>query len=106
VIVGDWTSMSELCFAGWKVLKEEAVPVYHDYFDAFQWQATTAAIYDRLEQAYAAKGDYELRNQARRGALPYDADDVTRKYWKPVLKEMEQIVNDKGSVSFEQVVKA
>ena len=92
VIVGDWTSMSELCFAGWKVLKEEAVPVYHDYFDAFQWQATTAAIYDRMEQAYAAKGDYELRNQARRGALPYDADDVTRKYWKPVLKEMEQIV--------------
>jgi hypothetical protein len=47
-----------------------------------------------------------LRNQARRGALPYDADDVTRKYWKPVLKEMEQIINNKGSVSFEQVVKA
>jgi len=59
-----------------------------------------------MEQAYAAKGDYDLRNQARRGALPYDADDVTRKYWKPVLKEMEQIVNDKSATSFEQVVKA
>ena len=106
VIVGDWTSMSELCFAGWKVSKEEANPIYHDYFDAFQWQATTSAIYERMEQAYQAKGDQALRNQARRGALPYDADDVTRQYWKPVLKEMEQIVNDKGSVSFEQVVKA
>ena len=92
VIVGDWTSMSELCFAGWKVDKSEALPVYHDFFDAFQWQATTAAICDRMEQAYAAKGDYELRNQARRGALPYDADDVTRKYWKPVLKEMREII--------------
>ncbi len=94
VIVGDWTSMSELCFAGWKIDKAEALPVYHDFFDAFQWQATTAAIYDRMEQAYAAKGDYELRNQARRGALPYDADAVTRRYWKPVLKEMREIIGE------------
>ena len=106
VIVGDWTSMSELCFAGWKVLKEEALPVYHDFFDAFQWQASTFAIADRMEQAYAARGDYELRNKARRGALPYDADDVTRQYWKPVLKEMEQIINNKAATSFEQAVKA
>jgi hypothetical protein len=34
-----------------------------------------------------------LRNQARRGALPYDADDVTRKYWKPVLKEMQEMIS-------------
>ena len=95
VIVGDWTSMSELCFAGWKIDKAEATPVYHDYFDAFQWQATTGAIYDRMEQAYAAKGDYELRNQARRGALPYDADSVTRRYWKPILKEMESLIMPK-----------
>ena len=93
VIVGDWTSMSELCFAGWKVDKAEAMPVYHDFFDAFQWQATAGAICDRMEQAYAARGDYELRNQARRGALPYDADKVTERYWKPVLKEMEEIIN-------------
>ena len=92
VIVGDWTSMSELCFAGWKIDKAEALPVYHDFFDAFQWQATAGAIADRMEQAYAAWNDYDLRNQARRGALPYDADDVTRKYWKPVLKEMREMI--------------
>ena len=98
VIVGDWTSMSELCFAGWKVDKAEAMPVYHDFFDAFQWQATAGAIADRMEQAYAAKDDYDLRNKARRGALPYDADDVTRQYWKPVLKEMEEIINYKPAL--------
>ena len=92
VIVGDWTSMSELCFAGWKIDKAEALPVYHDFFDAFQWQATAGAIADRMEQAYAAWNDYDLRNQARRGALPYDADDVTRQYWKPVLKEMREMI--------------
>lgn len=105
VIVGDWTSMSELCFAGWKVDKAEALPVYHDFFDAFQWQATAAAICDRMEQAYTARGDYELRNQARRGALAYDADTVTRQYWKPVIKEMEQIVKNK-LMTFDEVVKA
>ena len=92
VIVGDWTSMSELCFAGWKVDKAEAMPIYHDFFDAFQWQATAGAIADRMEQAYAARGDYDLRNKARRGALPYDADDVTRQYWKPVIKEMQEMI--------------
>jgi len=97
VIVGDWTSMSELCFAGWKVDKAEALPVYHDFFDAFQWQAVSSAIADRMELAYAAKGDGELRNKARRGALPYDADDVTRQYWKPIIREMEEIVNAKCS---------
>ena len=95
VIVGDWTSMSELCFAGWKVDKAEALPIYHDFFDAFQWQATAGAIADRMEQAYAAKGDGELRNKARRGALPYDADDVTRQYWKPIIKEMQEMINYK-----------
>ena len=98
VIVGDWTSMSELCFAGWKVDKAEALPIYHDFFDAFQWQATAGAICDRMEQAYAARGDYDLRNQARRGALPYDADKVTERYWKPVLKEMEEIINYKPTL--------
>ena len=94
VIVGDWTSMSELCFAGWKVDKAEAMPVYHDFFDAFQWQATAGAIADRMEQAYAAWNNYDLRNQARRGALPYDADDITRQYWKPILKEMREIIGE------------
>ena len=92
VIVGDWTSMSELCFAGWKVDKAEAMPVYHDFFDAFQWQATAGAIADRMEQAYAARGDYDLRNKARRGALPYDADFITRRYWKPIIKEMQEMI--------------
>ena len=92
VIVGDWTSMSELCFAGWKIDKAEALPIYHDFFDAFQWQATAGAIADRMEQAYAAWNDYDLRNKARRGALPYDADFITRRYWKPIVEEMQEMI--------------
>ncbi|POO76458.1 hypothetical protein C1T30_43075, partial [Bacillus sp. MBGLi97] len=82
-------------FAGWKVDKAEALPVYHDFFDAFQWQAVSSAIADRMALAYAANGDGELRNKARRGALPYDADDVTRRYWKPIIKEMQEMINYK-----------
>lgn len=92
VIVGDWTSMGELCFAGWKIPQDEAVPVYHDYFDAFQFQANTDSIYRRLEEAYAARGDKALREKAREGALQYDADLITEKYWKPVLKEMQAMI--------------
>ena len=106
VIVGDWTSMSELCMTGWKVGKNQATPIYHDYFDAFQWQPMVEPIVEYLEAAYEKRGDLAFRSEARRRALKYDADTVTERYWKPVLKEMEQIVNNKGSVSFEQAVKA
>lgn len=103
VIVGDWTSMSELCFAGWKVEKSEAIPIYHDFFDAFQYQANAFAIADRMEKAYQARGDNALREKAREGALPYDADTVTEEYWKPILKEMEEIVKQKKT-TFESAV--
>ena len=95
--------MSELCFAGWKVEKSEAIPIYHDFFDAFQYQANAFAIADRMEKAYQARGDNALREKAREGALPYDADTVTEEYWKPILKEMEEIVKQKKT-TFESAV--
>jgi glycosyltransferase involved in cell wall biosynthesis len=95
VIVGGWTSMSELCMSGWKVDKKDAYPIYEDHFDAFQYQAKTEAIYGLMEEAYAKRGDMEMRNAARNRALKYDADTVTERYWKPVLKEMDKIVNAK-----------
>ena len=102
VIVGDWTSMSELCFAGWKVDKSEAQPVYHDYFDAFQYQANAYAIADRMDKAYQARGDTAMREKAREGALEYDADAVTEQYWMPALAEMREIIANK--TSFEKAV--
>jgi hypothetical protein len=89
VIVGDWTSMGELCFSGWKVDKSEAVPIWTPV-GAYQYIAPAGPIYERYEMAYRMKGNQEYRERARKGALAYDADKVTEKYWKPVLEDIEQ----------------
>lgn len=90
VIVGDWTSMGELCFSGWKIPKSEATPVYNPYFDAFQWSVTTEAVAERLFKAYEMRGSNEgYKQRARKGALEYDVDLVVEKYWKPILAEIE-----------------
>jgi len=89
VIVGDWTSMPELCFSGWKLPKEEAYPMYTP-MGSYQFYPRVGAIVDALEQAYAAKGDESVRTLAREGALEYDADKVTERYWKPVLERIAE----------------
>ena len=92
VIVGDWTAMSELCFSGWKVHKDEAIHDWQTYSDAWMYQPKIEAIVDRLLQAYEMKGNQDYRNRARDGAIAYDADRVTEKYWKPVLADIEKRV--------------
>jgi glycosyltransferase involved in cell wall biosynthesis len=87
VIVGDWSAMPELCFAGWKVRRDESTVVEND------WRlADHAAIADRLEQAYLTLRNPErrelLRREARAGALQYDADRITQEYWSPLLAEI------------------
>jgi glycosyltransferase involved in cell wall biosynthesis len=91
VIVGDWTAMSELCFSGWKVSKKEAHPFYTP-LASYQWIPNVEAIADRLESAYRMAGNEDYRKRARDGALAYDADKITQKYWKPVLAEIEESV--------------
>ena len=91
VIVGDWTAMSELCFSGWKVSKDEA----HGWWTplaAYQYAPHPEAILEKLEQAYQVKGNQDYRKRARKGALAFDADKVTYKYWKPVLETIEENV--------------
>jgi predicted ATPase len=59
------------------------------------YQPEIEAIVDRLLQAYEMKGNQDYRKRAREGALYYDVDKVTEKYWKPVLADMEmRISND------------
>jgi glycosyltransferase involved in cell wall biosynthesis len=88
VIVGDWTSMSELCFAGWKVDKREAVKWWTP-LAAYQYFPQPEAIADRLEQAYQARDVDSIRARACAGAQKYDADRVTAKYWKPTLENIQ-----------------
>lgn len=106
VITGGWTSMNELCFSGWKIPKSEARPVYHPHFKAWQWSVHPEAVAERLFAAYEMKGNADYRSRARDGALAYDADKVTEKYWRPALKEMEEIVQSQSTSAFEQAVAA
>jgi hypothetical protein len=90
--------MSELCFSGWKVAKQDASPMWTG-FRTFQFYARPEAILEKLEAAYRVRGNMDYRERARDGALAYDADKVTEKYWKPVLEDIEkQIQSERSSV--------
>lgn len=90
VIVGDWTAMSELCFAGWTVEKQEAIKCWTP-LAAYQYLPDPGAIADRLLHAYdVARSTPELHTDAVEGAKAYDADTVTRDFWVPVLAGMEE----------------
>lgn len=92
VIVGDWTSMGELCFSGWKIPKSDAKPIYSPFFEAWQHAASTESIAERIFNAYEMRGNDNYRARARDGALQYDANKVTERYWKPVLAEMAEML--------------
>jgi glycosyltransferase involved in cell wall biosynthesis len=89
VVVGDWTSMSELCLSGWKVDKADAEPIFTN-LHAFQYLPHSAAIAERLEAACQMRGNQDYRKRARDGAMKYDADKVTEKYWLPFLQGISE----------------
>jgi len=89
VITGDWTSMSELTFSGWKVARKDA-DAWWTPLAAYQFVPRVGAIVDALEQAYKYSGKPVFSDRARAGALEYDADLVTQKYWLPYLAKIEQ----------------
>ncbi len=79
VIVGDWTSMTELCFAGWSVPREEAERFWTP-LGAWQFLPRIGAIVDALESAYRARGDEGYRQRARDG-LTYRKTPRSRSRW-------------------------
>jgi glycosyltransferase involved in cell wall biosynthesis len=89
VITGDWTSMSELTFGGWKVDKKDTEPDFTQQH-SYQFLPHVGAIADRLEDAYNMRGNLDYRKRARAGAEKYDARKVADKYWKPVLDQISQ----------------
>jgi glycosyltransferase involved in cell wall biosynthesis len=88
VIVGDWTSMPELVFSGWKVDKSDAEPIFTN-LNAYQFLPHPGAIADKLEMAYQMRGNQDYRKRARDGAVKYEADKIVEKYWKPALAKIE-----------------
>jgi len=83
VIVTDFTSMPELCGAGWKVSGERWYDAGHG---AFFMRPSVPKITAALAKAY--EGAAKLRDKARAFALDYDADRITQEFWKPVLEEL------------------
>ena len=116
VVTGDWTSMPEITFSGWKVSKKEAE--LDPTWQKSNWYLPhTGAIADRLEAAYQMRGNPDYKERARKGALPYDVDKITEKYWKPALQsiservekvkqlqaQISQPVKPQGTVTVEEV---
>ena len=85
VIVTDWTAMSELCGAGWKV---DGTVFDHVMAEAYWKRPDIDQLIDALEQAYENRGNTELRAQAREFAVQYDADKVLADYWVPALEQI------------------
>lgn len=87
VIVTDWTAMPELCGAGWKVDGH----VFKHVMAGGCWKLPFVdEIIGALEEAHAARGNDELRAQAREFAVQYDADKVLEDYWKPALEQIHK----------------
>jgi glycosyltransferase involved in cell wall biosynthesis len=89
VICGDWTSMSEICFGGWKVSKHDAEKMW-TLQNSYQYLPHVDAIVDKLEQAYQMRGNPEYSKRAREGAEKYDINRIVEKCWKPVLERIAE----------------
>ncbi len=100
VIVGDWTSMSELCFGGWKVDRADAAPFWTP-LAAYQFVPRAEAIAEQMLNAYDGAGNFTLQKKARRGAVEYDTQKVVREGWLPLLARYEAaLVEEYGSAEF------
>jgi len=85
-IVTDFTAMSEVCGAGWKV-------GYHRHWtDQASWQARphVEELVESLEACYSmdAASRKELSGRAREHGLRYDADRVLSEHWLPTLSAL------------------
>lgn len=89
VIVGDWSSMPEICFSGWKVEKKEADPLFTPLM-AWQYSPRPEAIAERMEKAFQMKGNPDYRKRAKAGAAQYDADRVFEGKWIPALSRAHE----------------
>jgi len=91
VIVGDWTSMGELCFSGRKIDKKDALK-YYTALAAYQYIPHPRAIDLALEAEFKKPSP---RERARKKALEYDIDYVSKNYLEPIFRELEQGIMNK-----------
>lgn len=86
VVVGDWTSMSELCFAGEKIAKQDAEATWTP-LAAWQFTPRPSAIAAAcLRLRDRLRSGEDLARVARAAALPFDVARVTTEHLEPVLR--------------------
>jgi glycosyltransferase involved in cell wall biosynthesis len=92
-IVTDFTAMSEVCGAGWKVGYDRV------WTPMRAWQAwpDVEEVVASLEECYALpeRDRRDLAARAREHALGYDADRVLVEHWLPALAEIERRLDDR-----------
>ncbi len=85
VIVGDWTASGELCFAGQKIDKKDALRNYTG-LASYQYIPHTRQIEIALE---LERDKPSKRERARRMAEEYSIENVAEKHLKPIFTDIE-----------------
>ncbi|MFA5150967.1 MAG: glycosyltransferase family 4 protein [Clostridia bacterium] len=86
VIVGDWTASGELCFAGQKIDKKDALRNYTG-LASYQYIPHTRQIERALE---LERDKPSNRERARRLAEEYSIENIAEKYLKPTFMAIEK----------------
>jgi glycosyltransferase involved in cell wall biosynthesis len=84
VVTTDASAMAELAGPGWKAGAE---PDWHEGHEAWWAKPLVGEIAAAYEHAYNG-GVHPRKKPSREFALQFDADKVTREYWKPALDEL------------------
>jgi glycosyltransferase involved in cell wall biosynthesis len=95
VITTDYTSMTELCGAGW------TVPIVQkEYMPLQSWYAypSVGSVVEAMEMAYHKAGDAKIREQARAFALNYDWDHLVETTWGPLVRRLSEEVTPRTYV--------
>jgi glycosyltransferase involved in cell wall biosynthesis len=99
VIIGDWTSSSELLFAGVAIGRDDAFR-YYDRQGAYIFLPephALAAAFAEMERRTQTEGA-ALRERALAGAAPYTTAHVRDTFWKPALEILAARLNRPGVV--------
>ena len=82
--------MGELCGSGRIITKEHAERSNNGML-AFWYIPHVREIVRQLEIEYKAPSD---KKKARRFALKYDIDKIYKRYWEPLMEEIQEALND------------
>jgi glycosyltransferase involved in cell wall biosynthesis len=95
-IVTDFTAMSEVCAAGWKVGYDRV----RTPMRAWQAWPDVAEVVAALEACHALSSPERraLAARAREHALGYDVERVMEQHWLPALEEIEQRLADRRPI--------